>query len=106
ALPPTPPRSLGRRCMGLLAVALLLPALHSPAARDASVVLADRSLGLVVTPVDPWTATLSWTEPPAAVTTQITRDGWLVDRFPSSGGVTYTDRVLWPHTTFSYEVQV
>lgn len=52
-----------------------------------------------------WSAVLQWTMPPAVDTVMILRGGLLIDQFPSASGSSYTDRLLWPSTTYTYEVQ-
>ena len=54
---------------------------------------------------DPSTATLRVTPPDLAVSVEIRRDDFLVDRFDVSGTFTYTDRLLWEATPYRYQVR-
>lgn len=49
----------------------------------------------------PWSATLTWSAPPGATRVEIARDGSLRDRVPA-GNTSFTDRMLWPNTTYTY----
>jgi hypothetical protein len=51
------------------------------------------------------TAKLEWTDPAGAETTLISRDGRLLDAFPSAASTTYTDYLLWKSASYSYEVE-
>lgn len=54
-------------------------------------------------PANSHSAELTWTEPDGAATVRIRRDGRLLDEFPT-GSTTYTDHLLWPATSYRYEV--
>ncbi len=74
----------------------------------------ESSLVAAPAPVDPAFAfpvaagsswiTIRWNPPAGTARIQITRDGRLIDAFPSKGAPTYTDHLLWPGTTYSYTV--
>src|SRR5690349_7370465 len=52
-----------------------------------------------------YSALLQFTLPGSAVTVQVLREGRLLDRFPAAAGSSYTDYLLWPRTTYHYEVK-
>jgi hypothetical protein len=54
-----------------------------------------------------WSATLAITAPVGSGRAQILRGGRLIDQFPASPGsaLAYTDYLLWPATTYSYEIR-
>lgn len=54
---------------------------------------------------DSRSAEATWTLPDGAVTTQVYRDGRLLDEFPSSASTTYADYLLWKSSTYTYEVR-
>jgi len=65
-----------------------------------------RSPALSVTALSSSTARASWTLPGGAATVQVIRDGLLLDEFSASMATKYTDRLLWPATTSTYQVKV
>jgi hypothetical protein len=50
-------------------------------------------------------ATVTWSSPDGAAAFAVYRDGRLLDAFPAAGGASYTDHLLWPHTTYRYELE-
>jgi hypothetical protein len=61
--------------------------------------------GLTVATPNSHTAVLTWANPGGAVTTEVWRGGFLLDRFPSAAGTTYTDYLLWASTPYTFEVK-
>ena len=53
--------------------------------------------------IDSFSARLSWRQPPTASTVQIWRDSRLIDRVAAAAR-TYTDRLLWERSSYSYAV--
>jgi len=61
---------------------------------------------LSVTATNSWSATVQWTAPPQVTALRLLRNGRLLDIVPfeSGGTLVYTDSLLWPSTTYAYEV--
>src|SRR2546427_7307582 len=61
---------------------------------------------LAVTAANSWSATIQWTAPPQVTALRLLRNGRLLDMVPfeSGGTLVYTDSLLWPSTTYAYEV--
>jgi hypothetical protein len=51
-------------------------------------------------------ARVDWTLAPGTVTVQVLRDGLLLDEFPASSALRYTDRLLWQSTAYTYGVRM
>jgi hypothetical protein len=60
---------------------------------------------LVVQAPNSWSAVVSWRGVKGAVRYQILRDGRLIDDFRADDDSTYTDYLLWPSTSYAYEVR-
>jgi hypothetical protein len=60
---------------------------------------------LSVDALDSHTARLQWADPPGAETTVISREGRLLDEFPSAASTTYTDYLLWKSSSYTYDVE-
>jgi hypothetical protein len=54
---------------------------------------------------DPWSAVISWPAVKGAQRYQILRDGRLLDAFPAEDDRTYADHLLWPSSTYLYELK-
>ena len=64
-----------------------------------------RSTRKHATAADPWSVTLRWPPHAGAATAEIVRDGRVVDVVAASA-LDYRDRLLWPQTTYPYEVRL
>jgi hypothetical protein len=59
---------------------------------------------LAVSAPTSYSADIGWTLPAGAVMVELRRTGRLIDRFPADAGTAYVDRLLWPRSTYTYEV--
>jgi hypothetical protein len=59
---------------------------------------------VTVQAASPWSATVTWNAPAGAANVRVYRDGRLLDEAAASAGSALTDRLLWPHKSFTFRV--
>jgi hypothetical protein len=64
-----------------------------------------RTASLTVQAPNSWSAVASWKAVKGADRYQILRDGRLIDDFPADSDRTYTDHLLWPSSTYGYQLK-
>jgi hypothetical protein len=64
-----------------------------------------RQAALAVSAPTSWSASVSWRSVPKAQRYQLFRGGRLIDDFRADDRTTYTDHLLWPSSTYLYELK-
>jgi hypothetical protein len=85
----------------ILASALVAAAAGAPAQAGAAAgaqFLQAQALG-------PWSASIKWQEPPGTDHLKLLRNGDLLDQFEAASGTAYEDHLLWPQTTYTYQLR-
>ena len=67
---------------------------------------AANAAALTVQPLDSYSARLTWTLPTGAAQVRVYRNTRLIDEFPASSALSYTDYLLWQKTTYTWRVKV
>jgi hypothetical protein len=97
------PRTGVRQVTGVVASLFMSMAAHTPKS-DARPLSIPEAPGLVVQAPTSSSAVLDWVAVDGAATYQVLREGRLIDVFPAGGATTYTDYLLWPQTSYGYDL--
>ena len=92
---------------GAAVVLWFSPSLYNPIARAPAPRQASPPTSLAALAPNSWSARLQTVEPPGTAHVQILRDGRVIDDFRvrGAGQLVYDDYLLWPATTYRYEVR-
>jgi hypothetical protein len=91
--------ALGTLAALLVTLSLFQQALATPDGRAPTV-----GPSLTASVASSWVR-LRWTALPPAARLELRRDGRLIDAFSAKGSSTYPDHLLWPSTTYRYELK-
>src|SRR5438128_6440771 len=99
--------SLALLLFGAAVVLWFSPSLYDPIARAPAPRQASPPTSLAALAPNSWSARLQTVEPPGTPPAQILRDGRVIDDFRvrGAGRLVYDDYLLWPATTYRYEVR-
>jgi len=99
--------ALATLIFGAAVVVWFSPSVYAPAARRSAVRSAAPLTSLRAQASNSWSARLQTVKPAGAARIQILRDGRVIDDFPvrGAGQLVYDDYLLWPATTYRYEVR-
>jgi hypothetical protein len=95
----------GVRVLGVALASLVMPTVVRAPVATAVPATFPEVPGLVVTASASYSAALDWEAVDGATTYRVLRDGRLIDQFPAGGATVYTDYLLWPQTSYGYELQ-